>query len=175
MVHFVLASHRNCDRSRGVLSPHRGVSPKQFFNTKLTNTMDIQVAVLCDYAADYQGKLCVQGAFDTLFARQFPVIHPACALALRLCLTPEDSGDHKLGISIVDEDGTPLDKERMPIVGDLKVALPEGASFLTRNLIMNFQGLRFDKVGTYAINITLDGELMASTPLRLVMVQGEQA
>ena len=60
--------------------------------------MDIQVAVLCDYAADYQGKLCVQGAFDTLFARQFPVIHPACALALRLCLTPEDSGDHKLGI-----------------------------------------------------------------------------
>ena len=75
----------------------------------------------------------------------------------------------------IDEDGTPLDKERMPIVGDLKVALPEGASFLTRNLIMNFQGLRFDKVGTYAINITLDGELVASTPLRLVMVQGEQA
>ena len=138
--------------------------------------MDIQVAVLCDYAADYQGKLCVQGAFDTLFARQFPVIHPACALALRLCLTPVDSGDHKLGISIVDEDGNALDKERMPIVGDLKVALPEGASFLTRNLIMNFQGLRFEKVGTYAINITLDGELVASTPLRLVMVQqGEQA
>ena len=80
-----------------------------------------------------------------------------------------------VGISIVDEDGTPLDKERMPIIGDLKVALPEGASFLTRNLIMNFQGLRFEKVGTYAINVTLDGELVASTPLRLVMVQGEQA
>ena len=56
--------------------------------------MNIQVAVLCDYAADYQGKLCVQGAFDTLFARQFPVIHPACALALRLCFEGEDSGDH---------------------------------------------------------------------------------
>jgi hypothetical protein len=40
---------------------------------------------------------------------------------------------------------------------------------------MNFQGLRFEKVGTYAINVTLDGELVASTPLRLVMVQGEQA
>ena len=138
--------------------------------------MNIQVAVLCDYAADYQGKLCVQGAFDTLFARQFPVIHPACALALRLCFEGEDCGDHKLGISITDEDGVALDPERMPIVGDLQVALPEGASFLTRNLIMNFQGLRFEKVGTYAINITLDGELVASTPLRLVMVQqGEQA
>lgn len=136
--------------------------------------MDIQVAVLCDYAADYQGKLCVQGAFDTLFARQFPVIHPACALALRVCLVPEDAGDHKLGISIVDEDGTPLDKERMPIVGDLKVALPEGASFLTRNLIMNFQGLRFEKTGTYTVDVTLDGEVVSRTPLRLVQVQPQQ-
>lgn len=133
--------------------------------------MDTQVAVLCDYAADYQGKLCVQGAFDTLFARNFPVIHPACSLALRLCLTPEDAGEHKLGISIVDEDGAPLDKERMPIVGDLKVALPEGASFFTRNLIMNFQGLKFEKAGCYTVDITLDGEVISSTPLRLVQVQ----
>ncbi len=133
--------------------------------------MDIQVAVLCDYAADYQGKLCVQGAFDTLFARQFPVIHPACALALRLCMLPEDKGDHKLGISIVDEDGVALDPQRMPIVGDLKVDLPEGVSFFTRNLIMNFQGLKFEKAGTYSVDVTLDGELISRTPLRLVQVE----
>ena len=137
--------------------------------------MNIQVADLCDYAADYQGKLCVQGAFDTLFARQFPVIHPACALALRLCFEGEDSGDHKLGISIVDEDGTPLDKERMPIIGDLKVALPEGASFLTRNLIMNFQGLKFEKDGVYSVDVTLDGELISRTPIRLVKVDNQPA
>ncbi len=136
--------------------------------------MDIQVAVLCDYAADYQGKLCVQGAFDTLFARQFPVIHPACALALRLCFEMEDSGDHKLGISITDEDGVALDKERMPIVGDLKVALPEGVSFFTRNLIMNFQGLKFEKDGVYSVDVTLDGELVSRTPIRLVKIDGQQ-
>ena len=135
--------------------------------------MDTQVAVLCDYAADYQGKLCVQGAFDSLFARQFPVVHPACALALRLCLVPEDIGDHKLGISIVDEDGVALDPERMPIVGDLKVAPPEGTSFFTRNLIMNFQGLKFEKAGTYSVDLTLDGELISKTPLRLVQVAQE--
>ena len=122
--------------------------------------MDTQVSVLCDYAADYQGKLCVQGAFDTLFARQFPVVHPSCALALRLCLVPEDAGEHKLGISIV---------------GDLKVGLPEGTSFLTRNLIMNFQGLRFEKTGTYSVDVTLDGELLSRTPLRLVQVPQEGA
>lgn len=133
--------------------------------------MDIQVAVLCDYAADYQGKLCVQGAFDTLFARQFPVIHPMCSLALRLCMLPEDKGDHKLGISIVDEDGTALDPERMPILGELKVDLPEGASFFTRNFIMNFQGLKFEKAGVYSVDITLDGELVSRTLLRLVQVE----
>ena len=132
--------------------------------------MNIQAAVLCDYAADYQGKLCIQGAFDTLYARQFPVIHPACALALRLCFEGEDSGDHKLGISITDEDGVALDPERMPIVGDLKIALPEGVSFFTRNLIMNFQGLKFEKDGVYSVDVTLDGELVARTPIRLVKV-----
>ena len=135
--------------------------------------MDTQVSVLCDYAADYQGKLCVQGAFDTLFARQFPVVHPMCSLALRICLVPEDAGDHKLAISIVDENGTPIDQERMPIVGDLHVDLPEGVSFMTRNLIMIFQGLRFDKAGSYSVDVTLDGELITRTPLRLIQVPTE--
>ncbi len=135
--------------------------------------MDTQVSVLCDYAADYQGKLCVQGAFDTLFARQFPVVHPMCSLALRLCMEASDSGDHKLGITIVDEDGVALDKEHMPINGDLKVSLPEGTAFLTRNLIINFQGLHFEKTGIYYVDVTLDGELLSRTPLRLVQVPAE--
>ncbi len=137
--------------------------------------MDIQVAVLCDFAADYQNRLCIQGTIEALYAQKFPVIHPTCSLALRLCFSPEDTGDHKLGIAIVDEDGTPLDKERMPIVGDLKVALPEGAAFLTRNLIMNFQGLRFEKSGNYSVDVTYDGELVARTPIRLILVQQPEA
>lgn len=111
--------------------------------------MDILVSTLCDFAADYQGKLCIQGGFDSLVARQFPVVHPVCAVALRICLTPEDEGTHELGLSIVDADGTPLDKERMPIKINFPIpAFPEGASFFTRNLIMNFQGLRFENRAT---------------------------
>ena len=75
--------------------------------------MDILVSTLCDFAADYQGKLCIQGGFDSLVARQFPVVHPVCAVALRICLTPEDEGTHELGLSIVDADGT-LSCIRMP-------------------------------------------------------------
>ena len=45
--------------------------------------MDIQIASLCDFAADYNGKLVVSGTFDTLVARAVPGVHPQCALALR--------------------------------------------------------------------------------------------
>ena len=62
----------------------------------------------------------------------------------------------------------------MPIMADLRVGLPEGASFLTRNLVMNFQGLRFTKTGTYSVDVTLDGELLSRTPLRLVQVPDEE-
>ena len=138
--------------------------------------MDILVSTLCDFAADYQGKLCIQGGFDSLVARQFPVVHPVCAVALRICLTPEDEGTHELGLSIVDADGTPLDKERMPIKINFPVpAFPEGASFFTRNLIMNFQGLRFEKPGNYSIDLTVDGELASRVPFRVVQVQEEAA
>ena len=122
--------------------------------------MDILVSTLCDFAADYQGKLCIQGGFDSLVARQFPVVHPVCAVALRICLTPEDEGTHELGLSIVDADGTPLDKERMPIKINFPVpAFPEGASFFTRNLI----------------DLTVDGELASRVPFRVVQVQEEAA
>jgi hypothetical protein len=67
-----------------------------------------------------------------------------------------------------------LDKERMPLIGDLKVGLPEGVSFFTRNLIMNFQGLPFEKDGVYSVDVTLDGELVSRTPIRLVKVDDKQ-
>ena len=123
--------------------------------------MDILVSTLCDFAADYQGKLCIQGGFDSLVARQFPVVHPVCAVALRICLTPEDEGTHELGLSI---------KINFPVP-----AFPEGASFFTRNLIMNFQGLRFEKPGNYSIDLTVDGELASRVPFRVVQVQEEAA
>lgn len=133
--------------------------------------MDIQIAALCDFAADYNGKLVVTGAFDTLAARALPVVHPSCALALRFCFTQEDSGRHKLSINIIDEDGASLDAENMPIEPEFEVQLPPNVPFLTRNLIMNLQGLRFPKAGIFSVDIGCDGELLMRLPLRIVQVQ----
>ena len=174
----IFSTALSCNRSVGsiVLSNVHAFRVKASQIHQHYHNRDILVSTLCDFAADYQGKLCIQGGFDSLVARQFPVVHPVCAVALRICLTPEDEGTHELGLSIVDADGTPLDKERMPIKINFPVpAFPEGASFFTRNLIMNFQGLRFEKPGNYSIDLTVDGELASRVPFRVVQVQEEAA
>lgn len=135
--------------------------------------MDFQIATLCDYAADYNGKLVVNGTFDTLLARSLPVVHPACSLALRICFTPEDIGRHKLSITIINEDGEPLDSERMPIEPEFEVQLPGNSPFLTRNIVMNLQGLRFPQTGLYSIDIGCDGELLVRLPLRIAEAKKE--
>lgn len=135
--------------------------------------MDIQIAALCDFAADYNGKLVVSGVIETLVSRALPMVQPHCALALRFCFTPEDSGQHKLSINIIDEDGQSLDPENMPIEPQFDVQLPNNVPFLTRNLIMNLQGLRFGKAGIYSIDIGCDGEILQRIPIRIVQVNAE--
>ena len=67
--------------------------------------MDVQIASLCDSAADYGGKLCLLGAFDTILVRQFPALHPFCSVALRIIFRDTDEGKHTLRMNLIDEIG----------------------------------------------------------------------
>jgi len=137
--------------------------------------MDIQVAALCDFAAEYQGRLVLTGIFDALFARELPMVQRSCSLALRFCFTPEDAGRHKLSINVINEDGEPLDPQNMPIEPEFEVQLPQGVPFLTRNLILGLQGLSFPKAGIYSVDIGCDDELLMRLPLRVVQVNQQGA
>ena len=138
--------------------------------------MDIQIATLCDFAADYgNGKMVINGTFDALRATKLPVVHPHCSLAMRICVLPEDSGDHKMTINIIDEDGNSVDPSKMPIRADMPIKVPDEVPFLTRNLVLNFQGLKFLSAGIYHVDVTVDGELVIRLPLRVVKVQGQPA
>ena len=123
--------------------------------------MDIQIATLCDFAADYNAKMVVSGTIDVLAAPALPVVQPHCCLALRLCITPEDNGPHQFSVNIIDGDGK-------------SVELPDDVPFLHRNLILNFQGLKFPDAGVYFIDISIDDELIQRLPLRIVQVDPQQ-
>jgi hypothetical protein len=124
--------------------------------------MEIQVAVLCDAATDYQGKLNILGTFDTIFTAQMPAVHPQCSIALRMTFGKEEEGSHKMKLSFVDEDG----KAIMPNIDiPVDVTVPEDSIFLSRNFLINIQQLKFDKPGLYSINIAVNGRQEGNIPL----------
>ncbi|HSI65340.1 MAG TPA: hypothetical protein VLE43_19600 [Candidatus Saccharimonadia bacterium] len=131
--------------------------------------MQLLLATLCDSAADYQGKLCILGAFDTLCAQEFPVVHPQCSLAVRLLFYPEDAGRHNLSIQLEDEVGQPVMPAFTPTVD---VVLPPGSvPFVTRNLVLNLQRLRFEEPGVYRFEIMRNGKQVISLPLRVARLE----
>ena len=130
--------------------------------TSKMRCMNVQIAVLCDAATDDNGKLNLLGAFDTIFARELPAIHPQCTVALRVTFFSSDEGKRQLKLNFVDADGHSI----MPSIDiPVEVALPEDVHFGTRNLIVNIQKLKFDEPGLYALDIVLDDQSRANIPL----------
>lgn len=125
--------------------------------------MRVEVFCLCDAATTHGGKLNLLGTFDTIFAREMPVVHPNCAIAIRLRWERiESNANHRLAIQFVDEDG----HEVMPRwEGNIPVhALPERSSSAT-DLTLNLHRVQFKAYGQYAIDLAVDGRLEASLPL----------
>jgi len=127
--------------------------------------MQIQVATLCDSAADYNGKLCILGTIESIIVRKLPVVIPHCTLALRLCFFTADEGEHLMNIRILDADGKSVTPAIEPRI---TVNLAEEATFMSRNMVLNMQGLRFQKAGEYAIQVAVGNKILIELPLRVV-------
>jgi hypothetical protein len=52
----------------------------------------------------------------------------------------------------------------------MPVKMPENVAFMTRHLIVGFQGLTFPNPGVYSVDILVDGELIQRLPLRIIKV-----
>lgn len=124
--------------------------------------MNVDVFVLCDAATEQQGKLNILGIFDTLVVRQLPFVLPHCAVAVRVRFTRIEQGAHRVRIHLMDEDGGLVVQ---PIEGGVQVAFREGDTTATVNMVLNFQGLRFERPGEFALELAVDGRQEASFPL----------
>lgn len=125
--------------------------------------MNVELFTLCDVASgDNTGKLSLLGAFDTIYAHQFPAMHPQCSLALRLRVDNIEQGQHTLKIAIVDVDGKPIVPN---IDGGFDAKFNEEKQSACFNLVFNFHGLKFEKGGEFAINLALDGRHEKALPL----------
>ncbi len=128
--------------------------------------MEIQLAVLCDAATDYQGKLNLLGTFDAIVARQFPTIHPAAAFVARFLYYPSEQGTHRIRLQVIDEDGNEI---APPAELQAAVQFPPGdRPFISQNMVLNLQRIRFSAPGRFSFELSVDGEHLASVPLLVV-------
>ena len=129
--------------------------------------MEVEAFLLCDCATDQQGKLNILGAFDRLYARKIPAVHPACAVAVRLRFSKFEEGEHTIKINFIDADGNSAGPA---LERPISINMPESENSTIRNIILNIQGLKLNKAGEYMFDFALDGEQQASLPLKVMEV-----
>lgn len=124
--------------------------------------MQIQLAVLCDAATDYSGKLNLLGTFDTLMTSHLPAVHPQCSIALRITFQKQEEGKHVVKLNFMDEDGRSV---MSPLEMHLDVQIPDDSIFQSRNAVVTLQNLKLERVGLYSVEISIDGHQQTSIPL----------
>jgi hypothetical protein len=125
--------------------------------------MKVEIFTLCDAATvDAAGKLNILGSFDRLNAREAPVIHPQCALAIKLRFERVEEGQKQLRIAFVDQDGAAFMQN---LDATVEVRFHGDDPSTTVSLALNIQQLRLPRFDEYSIDLAVDGRQEASIPL----------
>lgn len=127
--------------------------------------MKVELLVACDFAADYAGKLTLVGVFDSLGATRMPVVHPQLCIAAKMRFDDIEAGPKTARVTLRDADGRDVFQ---PIEMKIDVPVPnhENAQSVV-NLVVHIGTLKFESLGEHALDLSLDGAHLASTPLVL--------
>jgi hypothetical protein len=125
--------------------------------------MRVEIFTLCDAATlDAAGKLNILGSFDRLNAREEPVVHPQCALAIKLRFERIEEGQKQIRIAFVDQDGASVVSN---VEATTQVRFQDNDPSAAVSLALNIQQLRLPRFDEYSIDLAIDGRQEASIPL----------
>ena len=125
--------------------------------------MRVEIFTLCDAATlDAAGKLNILGSFDRLNAREEPIVHPQCALAIKLRFERIEEGQKQIRIAFVDQDGAAFMQN---LDATTEVRFDGDDPSATVSLALNIQQLRLPRFDEYSIDLAVDGRQEASIPL----------
>jgi hypothetical protein len=129
--------------------------------------MEVEIFSLCDAATHSAGKLNILGAFDMIASRKFPMVYPHCAIAIRMRFDRTEAGDHKVRINFIDADGKPV----MPALeGNITVKFAATAQSVCANMVLGINGLKLEKPGHYAVDLSIDDRHEKSLPVNMTHV-----
>lgn len=134
--------------------------------------MILEIFAICDAATVSGGKLNILGAFDSIYASEAPIVHSQCAMAVRLRFSRIEEGQHQIKVNLIDEDGKPV----WPgLDGKIGVRFSGEDDSAVTNFIVNMHQLKFERFGTYSMNLALDGRHEASLPLVIKPTKRKQS
>jgi hypothetical protein len=126
--------------------------------------MQLEILTFCDAAVEYDGRLNLLGATDTISAPSLPFRYNQCALAMRVRAARIEEGDHTVRVMIIDADGDPIVSVEGALVVRFNQALGHAVGG-TMHLIIHAQNLEFRSAGEHAIEVAIDGIQLGSSPL----------
>ena len=125
--------------------------------------MKVEIFTLCDAATlDAGGKLNILGTFDRLNAREVPIVHPHCTLAIKLRFERVEEGQKRLRIAFVDQDGAAI-MQNLDVTTEVRFQGDDPSA--TVSVALNIQQLRLPRFDEYSIDLAVDGRQEASIPL----------
>ena len=111
--------------------------------------------LICDYVITEHesGKKSLIGIFETISAGQFPVIHHALSVYVKLT---DANGSYRFQLDLVDLQNDDL-LSKCEIPNELKISNPLKSS----ELVFNLHGLKFPHPGEYEFRIFANGRIFA--------------
>lgn len=122
---------------------------------------------LCDFAADYNGKLSVIGVFDSLYTQQDAGAVRQCSVALRLRYEKKDEGKHTIKLTLSDAEGKTTAKL---VETEIDLRASETAPTSIVQLALHIGNLSLPHIGIYSLDLHVDSRQVDSTPLYLYKV-----
>ena len=125
--------------------------------------MKVEIFSLCDYATgDISGKMTLVGVFDSIYSRELPVVIMFCSLAMRVRFDKGEEGIKKFRATIIDSDGIVI----VPATeAPVQVFVPPEWPTSIAQIVATIPQLQLPHFGEYSVELEIDGQLQASTPL----------
>ena len=124
--------------------------------------MVIDLFTLCDGAYNYNGKLTIVGTLDTITVADAPA-KVQFSIAMKLRFAPAEAGEHTLIVRIKDVNGKNIPPD-MKLGLDIK---PSDVNTIV-SLAVNAQGLPFDKLGEYQVDVLVDDDVKGTYAFNLI-------
>lgn len=121
--------------------------------------MKVDIFTLCDNAQEYDGKLIIIGTFNSIYAKEFPTLHPEFALVARVVFGEDEKGFHNIDFSIKKNSE---DVYIMPLGQMTADTTHTKGKEAVINVVVKGNNILIPSAGTYVVTLKVDDKVWES-------------